>query len=72
MVSDSRPLMDENRCLIPLEPGEQATVDKMYFTQCPVCGPVNDWSQTLGDARRAAAAHARAHARRAYCPLPLN
>jgi hypothetical protein len=67
-----RRMYDETRHLEPLEPGEKTTVDQMFFTQCPICGPVNDWSQTHAEARTAARRHAADHARRVYVPYPTR
>jgi hypothetical protein len=64
--------MDSERHLLPLEPGARPGVSKMYYTQCPACGPINDWSDSYAEARRNAAGHARAHERRAYVPFPTT
>jgi hypothetical protein len=49
--------------LKPLAPGQKVTVYKMYYSFCPNpgCGAINDYADTIGEARKNAKAHERAH-----------
>ncbi len=44
----------------PVSP-DDVTVQRMFYTSCPLCGALNDWSDTRAAANRNRRAHIKAH-----------
>ena len=44
----------------PVSP-DDVTVQRMFYTSCPLCGALNDWADTPAEANRNRRAHIKAH-----------
>lgn len=69
MSAFSRPGTPHEAGQDALTPGEvtpgEVTIEHMYYTFCPQCGALNDWSDRMPEARRRRVEHLEWHRRNA-------